>query len=634
VGEFFAKRELEGLLTPVDVIRDPVHGDVRITSLERFIIDTPAFQRLRNINQLALTYVAYPGAVHNRFIHSVGTLYVCSEMIATCNKNANMYGNLAGPDHPVPIVIPSYCTLVARLCALLHDMAHVPFGHTLEKEGRVFEADEWQDKWRYDQIFGVSSDFTKSVVDFLLQNHGIEKEVTTKLLQDVATVLRAKKQDVQSLPFPFIHDLVGNTICADLVDYIQRDMHFCGLTEAFGDRFLNYLAVMPTTVKKSNNQAKKIGDKVIDRRAKRVRLSKPTSSQIRHNPQTDDKKVGQKEPVYYRLVLLQYRYNEKHAYVQKHDVISEAIDLVRKRLAVAEKLYYHRTKVAASSMLIAAAHDARLEAKTIWDMSDTEVLKYLEKNGPKRARVLAGKLLMRHLLKPLFVATFHEEDASAASNALWEEPNGVYARFSRPENRVALIEKIEQIIAHRRFAGNLERAKGTVTVSCPSRDMSLKAFEMLVLPAPGARIIELQHSVHRPTKKEIEAIIKTHENLWRLEVFVDPDVLDLEVTAPSTRILVDAVQSELCVANEIPDFRNASSKDLNSLILEGEVSSVLTKLGVVREKMRVGDYEALSSASYKGDAKFQSKVKQFLIQKGYLPRPSTPIHKRVRVRSR
>src|SRR6185437_2515996 len=117
-------------LDPVDVIRDPLHGDIRLTALERTIVDTPEFQRLRGINQLALTVVAYPGAVHTRFLHSLGTLHVCSQMIKTCNANARVYSRLAGPKDPVPLRLRPYQVLLARLCALMHDMAHVAFGHT------------------------------------------------------------------------------------------------------------------------------------------------------------------------------------------------------------------------------------------------------------------------------------------------------------------------------------------------------------------------------------------------------------------------------------------------------------------------------------------------------------------------
>jgi hypothetical protein len=42
---------------------------------EKAIIDHEAFQRLRNIHQLALTYKVYPGAVHTRLEHSLGVMH-------------------------------------------------------------------------------------------------------------------------------------------------------------------------------------------------------------------------------------------------------------------------------------------------------------------------------------------------------------------------------------------------------------------------------------------------------------------------------------------------------------------------------------------------------------------------------
>jgi hypothetical protein len=52
------------------IIRDPVHGDVPLTSEELRILDTVEMQRLRNIRQLGTAYLVYPGAQHSRFEHS------------------------------------------------------------------------------------------------------------------------------------------------------------------------------------------------------------------------------------------------------------------------------------------------------------------------------------------------------------------------------------------------------------------------------------------------------------------------------------------------------------------------------------------------------------------------------------
>jgi HD superfamily phosphohydrolase len=481
---------------------------------------------------------------------------------------------------------------------LLHDLAHVPFGHTLEKEGLVFKEDEWQDPWRYEQVFGESSVFSKSIGEFLLNKYRIPKDLTKQLLDDVASVLVAKSDDVPNLPYPFIHDLVGNTICADLIDYIQRDMYFCGLTESFGKRFLQYLAVMPTAVEDDN-----------------CRYA------IREGAASSDKKFDGQENtshrISYRLVLLQYRYNEEHTYVQKHDVIAEGIDLVRRRLAVAEKLYFHRTKVVASSMIVAAAQDAGLQARDIWNMSDSEVLKHLCENGPARARALAEKLQRRHLLKPIFIASFHAEDMSAASEALWNKKTGAYSRFSQPEKRAELIEKLENIIAND-LGKRFEDVVGAVSVSCPNRNMNLKAFDMLVLPEPEAPIIRLQDSVHPPTHKEIEAIQETHKDLWELQVFVDPKIVDLNMVNPFATKLAHAIEMEIGVKNEIPKFRNAATNDLNTLRTEGIVSAALSDLGIARESLKVGDLDALTASAQKDGTDFRDVAKQFLIDHGYL----------------
>lgn len=600
------REQLDRLLTPVDVIRDPLHGDVRLTSLERFIIERPEFQRLGNINQLALTYLAYPGATHNRFIHSVGTLHVCSKMIETCNKNSRMYRNLAEPNDPIPVAIPLYCELLARLCALCHDMAHVSFGHTLEKEGSVFQADEWQDEWRFKKIFGSDSDFRSRVTNFLYEKYDISHAAAHALLNSVADVLKTKKGQVEDLPFPFVHDLVGNTICADLIDYIQRDMYFCGLTESFGKRFLEYLAVLPTSINEAQNR---YATSAVDLSGDALNGCQPT---------VEDIQAAASSGIHYRLVLLQYRYNEKHIAVEKHDVIAEGIDLVRKRLAVAEKLYYHRTKVVGSSMLITAAYDAHLDAESIWEKSDAQVLEYLETGEFKRASVLAHKIQTRRLYKPLFRASFHEKDESAASKALWDENDGAYVRFSSPEKRALLIEKIEQIIANEKFNGNFDKAKGSVTISCPNHKMSLKAFDMLVLPGPRERVMRLQNSIHRPTRKEIESIIETHENLWRLEVFVDPEVVEINESDPFTRKLAAALQNEFRIANEISLFRNVSSQSIDTLLDEGKVCSVISQLGAAVNDLTVGDFRTLTATAHDDPAKFPSFAKRFLNRKGYV----------------
>ncbi len=66
---------------------DNVHGFIKVTELESKIIDSPFFQRLRNIRQLGLIDYVFPGALHNRFNHSLGVLQIADKMIVSLQEN-------------------------------------------------------------------------------------------------------------------------------------------------------------------------------------------------------------------------------------------------------------------------------------------------------------------------------------------------------------------------------------------------------------------------------------------------------------------------------------------------------------------------------------------------------------------
>ena len=51
-------------------LRDVIHDFVHFNNVEKSLIDSGPFQRLRSIHQLAMSYEVYPGATHRRFEHS------------------------------------------------------------------------------------------------------------------------------------------------------------------------------------------------------------------------------------------------------------------------------------------------------------------------------------------------------------------------------------------------------------------------------------------------------------------------------------------------------------------------------------------------------------------------------------
>src|SRR5713101_738298 len=112
-------------------IRDPIHVFVRLDSHEREVLNSRPFQRLRNIHQLALTYLVYPGATHRRFEHSLGVMELAGRVFDVITHERSRHRDVD--------LFPDSETLVAwrkivRLAALFHDLGHLPFSHAAEEQ--------------------------------------------------------------------------------------------------------------------------------------------------------------------------------------------------------------------------------------------------------------------------------------------------------------------------------------------------------------------------------------------------------------------------------------------------------------------------------------------------------------------
>src|SRR6266851_7965415 len=90
------KRRPTSILVTIDAVpkehnefRDPVHTFVIVGSDERKVINSRAFQRLRHIHQLALTWLVYPAATHKRFEHSLGVMQVAGNIFDVLTRAEN-----------------------------------------------------------------------------------------------------------------------------------------------------------------------------------------------------------------------------------------------------------------------------------------------------------------------------------------------------------------------------------------------------------------------------------------------------------------------------------------------------------------------------------------------------------------
>lgn len=65
-------------------IKDPIYGYVDIDDIYIQLINTPEFQRLRNIVQTSYQAL-YPSALHNRFVHSIGVFHLGEKLFPVLN---------------------------------------------------------------------------------------------------------------------------------------------------------------------------------------------------------------------------------------------------------------------------------------------------------------------------------------------------------------------------------------------------------------------------------------------------------------------------------------------------------------------------------------------------------------------
>ena len=114
-------------------IRDAIHGFVRVERDEWPILDSPYLQRLRDVHQLALTYLVYPGATHKRFEHSLGVMELAGRVYDNVIANRYAPGSIGILNLPVDDSDRLYWRKVVRLGGLCHDIGHLPFSHATEK---------------------------------------------------------------------------------------------------------------------------------------------------------------------------------------------------------------------------------------------------------------------------------------------------------------------------------------------------------------------------------------------------------------------------------------------------------------------------------------------------------------------
>jgi HD superfamily phosphohydrolase len=102
------------------IIYDNIHGYIKLDPVASAIVDTPVFQRLRNIHQTGILYLVFPTATHSRFEHSIGTYHLATKMISNIAK--------IQPE----LKITEEIIQLVGIAGLCHDLGHLLFSHLFD----------------------------------------------------------------------------------------------------------------------------------------------------------------------------------------------------------------------------------------------------------------------------------------------------------------------------------------------------------------------------------------------------------------------------------------------------------------------------------------------------------------------
>ena len=218
-------------------IRCPVHGFIALNDWEREIIEQPAFQRLRRIRQLAWTDQVYPGAVHNRFEHSLGVMHTASLLYDAIVRNSKdlLRAELGYEDNGF-----GRNRQLIRLAALLHDVGHSPFSHASEE---LFPDQDGGGKYVHEQY---SAAIVRGPLKDVIESHKLNEGNHGFRADDIASLLEGSTAAGHQI---FWRDLITGQMDADRMDYLLRDSHHTGVHYGRFDlhRLINTVAAIPGT---------------------------------------------------------------------------------------------------------------------------------------------------------------------------------------------------------------------------------------------------------------------------------------------------------------------------------------------------------------------------------------------------
>jgi uncharacterized protein len=197
---------------PRKSIFDPVHGPIALDDSALALISTPEFQRLWGVRQTGFAHLVFPGANHTRLEHSLGTYWVAGRLAERLELDTEEGRGL-------------------ELAALLHDLGHAPFSHTLDGPMREVLGHGHEAVSRELILGGPDG---RGAVAAVLRAHGADPGRVAELVDP----RRGRSGGTGSI--------LHGAIDADRIDYLQRDAHYTGVAHGAIDavRLLDTIRVL------------------------------------------------------------------------------------------------------------------------------------------------------------------------------------------------------------------------------------------------------------------------------------------------------------------------------------------------------------------------------------------------------
>ena len=207
---------------PISTVRDSLYDLIPLGPREEKLISTAPFLRLQKIKQLGFVYRIWPGATHTRYEHSLG----CYNLAVRALRSLLQHGDEGGLDG---ISISSVQTLV--VAALLHDIGHYPFSHTLEELGYPIILHE---------KVGRSIIENSEIATILERDYHLSPERVADFIDPPKTKALPAADELFS-------SLLSGALDVDKLDYLPRDARACNVPYGGVDvaRLLGALRVHP-----------------------------------------------------------------------------------------------------------------------------------------------------------------------------------------------------------------------------------------------------------------------------------------------------------------------------------------------------------------------------------------------------